>query len=111
MFNTGDESKKTNSQLNNVLAATGATTLIWDKELRVINYTSGVTAYIKLSDSDIGRPFYELTPNFKYEKIADVVQEVLKTRTAKEIEVQQLEGIFFQLGIAKYPSSENKING
>jgi two-component system CheB/CheR fusion protein len=111
MFNTGDESKKVNSQLNSVLAATGAAALILDKELHIINYTPAVTTYIELSDSDFGRPFHELTPNFKYDKLADDVQEALQTKVPKELEVQLDAGKYVRMNITTYNNIESNVDG
>ena len=107
-----DELTQTNNDMNNMLSGTGIGTLFVDLDLEIIRFTSTVTEFINLIDSDIGRPVGHIASNLKnYDSLSEDTQEVLDTLVPKEVEVQTNNGKWYMMRIQPYRTAENVIKG
>lgn len=103
---------RANNDLNNLMAGTGVGTVFVDHQLNIQRFTPIITKVINLIATDVGRPVGHIVSNLvNYDLLVKDVQEVLDTLIPKEVEVQNKEGAWFQLGIRPYRTLENVIEG
>lgn len=106
------ELSRLNNDMNNMLSGTDIGTVFVDLQLRILRFTPTATKIINLILSDIGRPVAHLVSNMVgYDRLIPDVQEVLRTLTHKEVEVQTKEGWWYLMRIQPYRTSENVIEG
>ncbi|MGM0421151.1 MAG: chemotaxis protein CheB [Bacillota bacterium] len=107
-----EELIQTNNDMNNMLSGTGIGTLFVDLDLNIIRFTSSMTEFINLIDSDIGRPVGHIVSNLKnYDNLSEDTQKVLDTLVPKEVEVQTNDGEWYMMRIQPYRTAENVIKG
>lgn len=103
---------RANNDMNNLLAGTGIGTVFLDHQLRILRFTPAASTIINLIISDIGRPVSHIASNLvDYTDLADDVQNVLDTLTAKQIEVKTIAGFNYNLRIQPYRTLDNVIEG
>jgi two-component system, chemotaxis family, CheB/CheR fusion protein len=103
---------RVNNDMNNLLAGTGIGTIFVDHQFRIQRFTPAVTLVINLIPSDIGRPVGHIVSNLSgYTSMVEDIDEVLRTLTPKEVEVQTLSGAWFLMRIRPYRTLENVIEG
>ncbi|MGA1868011.1 MAG: CheR family methyltransferase [bacterium] len=106
-----EELCRANNDMNNLLASTEIGTIFLDEKLCIKRYTPCIAHIFHLRDSDIGRPLDEITSTIKYDYLKQDAQEVLKTLTHKEMELESAEGIRYSMRILPYRTQENFIKG
>ncbi len=106
-----DEYARFNSDMKNLLNSTDIATLFLDKDLNIRRYTNQATRIFKLINSDIGRPFTDLTTSLVYPEMADDSVKVLKTLVLLEKHVAGKDGQWFNVRIMPYQRSDNKTDG
>jgi two-component system, chemotaxis family, CheB/CheR fusion protein len=109
--NKNDELSVINNDMKNLLDSTDIPTIFLDNNLDIKSFTHHVTKVVNLITSDIGRPIKHMATNLQYKNFIDDAQEVLKTLSLKEIEVQTNEGIWYQMRILPYRTTNNVIDG
>lgn len=103
---------RVNNDMNNLLASTGIGTIFVDHQLRIQRFTPAVTSVINLIQTDVGRPVGQIVSNLKgYDRLIEDVQKVLDSLVPKDIEVQTIANIWYQLHIRPYRTTENVIEG
>jgi two-component system CheB/CheR fusion protein len=101
-----------NSDMSNLLAATGVGTIFVDCQLLIQRFTPSVAQVINLIQTDVGRPVGHLVPNLVgYDALVEDIKSVLVSLTPKEVEVQTKDGRCFLLRICHYRTFENVIAG
>ena len=65
----------------------------------------------QLMEQDIGRSIQIFAHSFPYEKIVEDAQDVLKTLTPIDREVEATNGQYYTMRIAPYRTTENSIKG
>ncbi|MBI5444040.1 MAG: PAS domain-containing protein [Deltaproteobacteria bacterium] len=100
-----------NNDLANLLASTDIATLFLGRELRTARYTPSATRLFRLIPSDVGRPIGDTVTEIAGEDLAREARGVLDTLIPKEGEVRTREGIWYQMRILPYRTTENVIDG
>jgi two-component system, chemotaxis family, CheB/CheR fusion protein len=106
-----DEYARFNSDMKNLLNSTDIATLFLDKGLNIRRYTNQATRIFKLINTDIGRPFTDLTTSLDYPEMADDAVKVMKTLVLLETQVPGKDGQWFNVRIMPYQRSDNKTDG
>jgi two-component system CheB/CheR fusion protein len=103
---------RSNNDMVNLLSGTGIATLFVDNLLRILRFTSPISAVINLIETDVGRPVDQIRNNLPgYDHLAADVKSVLESLVPKELEVQTHSGDWYLLRIRPYRTLENVIEG
>ncbi|MFT4579577.1 MAG: two-component system CheB/CheR fusion protein [Nitrospinales bacterium] len=108
---TIDDFNIANDDMKNLLNSTNIATLFLDNDLNVKRFTSEAKNLINLISTDIGRPVSDIVTKLEYDKLTEDCTKVLKTLAFKEFESQTNDGLWYQIRIMPYRTSQNKING
>ncbi len=103
---------RANNDMNNLLSGTGIATIFLDRQMCILRFTPAVTQIINLLPGDIGRPVNHFLPNLiGYNRLAADAQDMLKTLTPKELEVQSNDGKWFVVRMLPYRTLNNVVEG
>ncbi len=105
------ELAKSYNDMSNFLSSTKIGTAFLDKELKINHFTQAFAAIFNLIPSDIGRPIHHIVPNIRYKTLIQDIEEVLRTLTPKEFEVQTNDLKWYLMKIVPYQTIENVIEG
>lgn len=105
------ELSQANDDLKNLLESTQVATLFLDEQMRVRRFTEAARRLVALRTADIGRPIDELATQLEYKGLTTDAQEVLSTLQPKEVEIQSVEGDWYQLRIMPYRTTQNAVDG
>jgi len=97
--------------MRNLLRTTKIPMLFLDNSLRVRRFTDAIKPIISLISNDVGRSITDLNVNLKDGSFVNDLREVLDTLQLKERQVETTDGIWFQMRVMPYRTSENRING
>ncbi|MHC4442221.1 MAG: chemotaxis protein CheB [Planctomycetota bacterium] len=100
-----------NDDMANLLNATDVATIFLDNDLNIKRFTTQASKVIRLIHSDIGRPIADIVSKLNYQSLERDVNQVLKTLTYKEKEVQCEDDTWFQMRIMPYRTADNLIDG
>lgn len=100
-----------NDDLNNYFRSTNIAQIFLDTNLNIRKFNPASTEIINLIDSDLGRPFSDISNNFKYNQLLDDIRNVERNRTVVEKEVTLQQGKNFLLRIMPYITREKKYAG
>jgi nitrogen fixation/metabolism regulation signal transduction histidine kinase len=109
--NKNDELSTINNDMKNLLDGIEIPTIFLDNDLKIKRFTFNVTNVINVINSDIGRPINHIATNLKYDKFIDDAKEVLRTLGSKEIELQTIADVWYQMRILPYRTLSNHIEG
>ncbi|KUO60666.1 hypothetical protein APF79_02530 [bacterium BRH_c32] len=109
--NKNEELSTINDDMKNLLDSIKIPTIFLDNNLNIKRFTSYATKVIHLIPSDLGRPINHITTNLKYDNLLSDVTDVLNTLVYKEIELQTKDGIWYQMRILPYRTTNNLIDG
>ncbi len=100
-----------NDDMNNLLASTEIGTIFLDSELKIKRFTPSMTKIINLIKTDVGRPIEHLSSNLIYDGIVQDTKRVLNKLAPVLKSVKSNGGIWYQMQIMPYRTSENVIEG
>jgi two-component system CheB/CheR fusion protein len=100
-----------NNDMNNLLSSTDIGTIFLDRELNIKLFTPAVAKIINLIQTDIDRPISHISSNLLYDTLDKDVQSVLDNLIPIKNIVKTNKGIWFQIKIVPYCTTDNKING
>lgn len=101
-----------NNDMNNLLAGTNIATIFLDLKQNILRFTPTANKLINLIPSDVGRPVAHISSNLlDYKHLSIDVKDVLDTLIPKKIQVQALEGRWYDMSIQPYRTIENVIEG
>ncbi len=109
--NKNDELSIINNDMKNLLDSIEVPTIFLDNNLVIKRFTHHATKVVNLISSDIGRPINHIVTNLQYERLIEDIQEVLRTLSRKEIELQTKDGVWYQMRILPYRTKSNLIDG
>jgi two-component system, chemotaxis family, CheB/CheR fusion protein len=109
--NRNTELTQLNNDLVNLLSSVNIPILVLDNELRIRRYTPVSEKIFKLIPSDLGRPVTDLRSNIKIGELESLIEEVLNSLSAKELEIQDYDNKWYSLRIRPYRTIDNKIDG
>jgi chemotaxis methyl-accepting protein methylase len=116
-LNTQLQSKMTeltrvNDDMNTLLVGTDIGTIFVDREIRIRSYSSAVTQFITLVQSDIGRPLRHLIAELVgYEGLVEAVESVLDGLTPASMDVPTRAGARYCWQIRPHLISGKVIDG
>lgn len=100
------------NDMNNLLSGTNIATIFLDHHQNILRFTPTASKIINLIMSDVGRPVAHIASNLvNYNQLTEDVKTVLDTLILKNIEVQTLEGSWYDMIIQPYRTIENVIEG
>ena len=102
---------QSHDDMRNLLRTTKIPMLFLDSSLRVRRFTDVIKPIISLISNDVGRSITDLKVNLLDESFVNDVRDVLDTLQFKERQVETTEGMWFQMRVMPYRTSENRING
>ncbi|MEW6585996.1 MAG: PAS domain-containing protein, partial [Nitrospirota bacterium] len=100
-----------NSDMNNLLDSLNIAAVFLDNSLRIKRFTPASADIGNLIQSDVGRPFSNISTNLIYEDIVEDVKEVLRSLIPKEKDIQDRSGAWYLARIMPYRTVENAIDG
>ncbi len=102
---------QSSNDIKNLLASVNLPVLILNNEMQIREFTPPMQNLLSVRRSDIGRPLRDLRYQIKVDDLEAVVQEVLDTLNATEMEVQDSRGCWYLLRVRPYRTSDNRIEG
>ena len=111
LHNRNRELSTLSDDLANLLTSTTIPIVMVDNELRIRRLTTAAEGLLNVRPSDIGRPVGEIRMALSLEDIAPVVQKVIATLKATDIEVRAGDGCWYVLRIRPCRTSDNRIQG
>ncbi len=101
----------TNSDLQNLMAATDIGTLFLDRSLLIKRYTPRVQDLFNIIPGDLGRPLAHLTHILNYDGLTRDAEQVLDNLRGIEREVMTTDGRWFIVRTGPYRTMDDKISG
>jgi len=106
-----EELSQAANDMKNLLDATEIATVFLDHDLLIKRFTPSISRVVSLLPADVGRPITHFAPHLRYERLADVVRQVLDRLITVEANIQNLEGEWFAMRILPYRTLDNYIGG
>jgi two-component system, chemotaxis family, CheB/CheR fusion protein len=112
MSSKNDMLTRLNSDLKNLLDSAQIATIFLDSQLRIKNFTPGMTDLFHLREGDRGRPITDIVTRLNYEDLRRDVAKVLRSLAVVENEVQLTKDeATFIMRIRPYRTVDNVIDG
>jgi two-component system CheB/CheR fusion protein len=105
------ELTEVNNDLTNLLKSVNIPIVMVDRGLRIRRFTPGAQKTLKLIPADVGRSITDLRTDVEVPQLQTVISDVMDTLTAREVEVQDRKGHWYNIQIRPYETSDNKITG
>jgi two-component system CheB/CheR fusion protein len=106
-----DDLSRSNSDMQNFMAATDIGTIFLDRGLAIKRYTPAAQRLFNVIPTDIGRPLEHVTHKLSYSELLRDAAEVLDSLKTLEREVRTNDGRWFIARLLPYRSLEDKIDG
>ena len=106
-----EELSAAHDDLHNLLNSTEIATIFVDNNLNVRRFTTEATQIINLIQSDIGRPLKHVVSNLKYDGMISDLSDVIQKLSPKTAEVQTNAGLWYNMRIMPYRTTDNRIDG
>jgi len=103
--------RASNSDLENLMAATNIATLFLDRDLHIQRFTPQVTELFNIRPPDVGRPLSDFTNRFEHEDLLEDARTVLRTLRPIEREVRRGEDQWFLMRLRPYRTVEEAVEG
>ncbi|RAU82901.1 chemotaxis protein CheB [Pontibacter arcticus] len=97
--------------LNNYFRSTDIGQIFVDRRLIIRKYTPSATRLINLIESDIGRSIDHISNNLRYDKLTDDIKLVINNNQVIERELQDKNGVWYQMRMLPYITQDRKIDG
>ena len=102
---------QTGNDLSNLLNSVNIPLLMLGNDLHIRQFTAPMQHLLNLRPADIGRSISEIRLQLSVENIVPILNQVLETLGARELEVQDRDGRWHLLRVRPYRTAENKIEG
>lgn len=106
-----DELSRTNTGLQNLIAATNISTIFLNRELRLKRFTPRATELFHLIPSDVGRPFEHISHALEYDNLVDDARYVLDDMATVEREIQNADGKWYIVRLLPHRTIKDEIDG
>jgi two-component system, chemotaxis family, CheB/CheR fusion protein len=105
------ELTEVNNDLTNLLKSVNIPIVMVDRGLRIRRFTPVAQRTLKLIPADVGRSITDLRADVEVPQLETLISDVMDTLSAREVEVQDRRGHWYNLQIRPYETSDNKITG
>ncbi|MFW5828012.1 MAG: CheR family methyltransferase, partial [Alkalispirochaeta sp.] len=105
-----DELSELNDDTNNLLSGSAVGTVFLDGNLTIRKFTPPVTQQISIINTDVGRPFADLSHNLNYDSLLNDITQVQESGSASQLEVQNKQGQWFLVKIQPYRSDQEEFS-
>ena len=105
------ELTEVNNDLTNLLKSVNIPIVMVDRGLRIRRFTPVAQRTLKLIPADVGRSITDLRADVEVPQLEALISEVMDTLSAREVEVQDRKGHWYNLQIRPYETADNKITG
>lgn len=99
------------SDLANVFESVQIPLIIVDHALRIRRFTPKFQEISSLTPSDVGRSIDDVKLKVRVDDLLERIRATIDTNTAKECEVQGLDGRWFRLNIRPYRTADDRLDG
>lgn len=106
-----EELAASNSDVQNLMAATEIATVFLDRDMRITRYTPSALALFNFISGDVGRPFTDLQHRLQYPELAEDAEKVLRTLVPVDREVSAPGGKWYLAQLRPYRTTEDFIGG
>jgi two-component system, chemotaxis family, CheB/CheR fusion protein len=106
-----EEVSRSNSDLENFMAATDIPVLFLDRNLGIKRYTAPLRQIFNVKSHDHGRPIGDLTHNMEYQDLERDAARVLRDLVPIERQIRLRTGESMMVRIRTYRTAEDKIEG
>lgn len=100
-----------NNDIDNLLISTTIATIFLDEQLNIKLFTPETKTVINVLHQDIGRPFFHISHNFRYDHLIEDAMHVLRTNNTLQKEIQSYDNQWYSMKMMPYRTNENLING
>jgi two-component system CheB/CheR fusion protein len=100
-----------NNDLKNLINSTEIAVLFLDKNNCITQFTFSLTKIFNIRQTDVGRPFSDLSTDILYSDIIDDLTEVLRSLIFVEKEIPTRSGLWFRVRIMPYRTIDDRIEG
>ncbi len=100
-----------NNDTANLLGCTDVAIIFLDNKFRIKRYTPAATRLFNMIASDCNRPISDITPKFPNSTLQQDVEQVLRSLTPQEKQVQTSDGCWWNRRITLYRTLENRVEG
>ena len=109
--NRNEELNRVNNDLNNLFGSLQmAIVMVW-QDLRIRRFTPMAEKLFNLILTDVGRPIGDIKLNLNIPDLTGVLTEAIDQVAARDLEVQDPSGRWYQLRIRPYRTLDNRIDG
>jgi two-component system CheB/CheR fusion protein len=102
---------RSNSDLQNLIAAMDFGTLFLESSLRIKRFTPRLTDLFSLTPGDVGRPITDFTHQLDYDGLVADARKVLDHLTPIEREIRSRNDGWYLVRIRPYRTVDDKIDG
>ncbi|WP_430487689.1 CheR family methyltransferase [Priestia flexa] len=106
-----DELTDLNNDIDNLLISTTIATIFLDDQLHIKLFTPETKKVINVLHQDVGRPFFHISHNLRYNNLVDDARYVLQSNETIHKEIQSDNGQWYSMKMMPYRTTENLING
>ena len=105
------ELTEVNNDLTNLLKSVNIPIVMVDRGLRIRRFTPVAQRTLKLIPADVGRSITDLRADVEVPHLETLISDVMDTLSAREVEVRDRKGHWYNLQIRPYETADNKITG
>jgi two-component system CheB/CheR fusion protein len=111
MQNRNLELNQLNNDLINLLAGVQIPIVMIGSDRRVRRFTPVAAEVLNLIAADVGRPITNIKLNIDVPNFEELIEKVIGTAAATNLEIQDREGRWYSMRIHPYRTLDNKIDG
>ena len=109
--NRNQELGVANSDLLNLLASVNVPILMLGVDLRIRHFTAAAEKLLNLIPTDVGRSINDIKTNLAMDDLGENISGAIQNLSARESEMQDLQGRWYAMRIRPYITSDGKIDG
>ncbi|TDT44467.1 two-component system CheB/CheR fusion protein [Halospina denitrificans] len=100
-----------NADLRNLLSSVQLPVLMLNRDLEVRQFTSLAKPLLNLIDTDVGRPFSDLSPNLNLPDLRTIICTVIDQGESQTIEASDNDSNLYSISIRPYKDLDDKVTG
>ncbi|ASZ14206.1 chemotaxis protein CheB [Chitinophaga sp. MD30] len=100
-----------NDDLNNYFRSTDIAQIFLDEQLNIRKFNPASVRMINFIESDLGRPITHISNNIRYDHLVQDIEQVQRSRSVIEKEVQQYQGQNLLMRIMPYLTKNGRSSG